>query len=620
MTKEVKTKGMELGAGLLLYVLALVSVRYWDATGTMKLFVFLLAYMALAAGIIQQMLKNFRHFQFLDENFLMIVATLGAMVIGKYTEAVGAMLFFQIGKLIEVISMGRTKKSIARYMDIRPDRANKKVRDQEIIVEPSELEPGDIIVIRPGEKIPVDAVITFGSSTVDMKALTGENEPEAVKIGSKIYSGCINLSGLIEARVRRVYAESTASRIMKMVEEANEKKSDQESLADRFTKYYTPLITLLGILVMILPPMMLPSHDTETWMYRGLIFLVAACPLGLMVSVPLAFLGGIGAASKQGVLIKGSNYLEILSKAETFIFDKTRTLTEGVFHVQEVHPRSMSEEDLLKLTAYGEAYSNHPIALSLKEAYGKEIDTSRVQNVKEHVGYGVEAQVENQKVYIGNSKFMNKLGLFYEPVTTVGSAVHVAADGEYCGYILISDVIRKDAKRTVHWLDRHSLEVIMLTGDNERVANDVGKKLGIDSIYANLMPEEKVEQLEEFMESQLENEKLVFVGDGINDAPVLARADVGIAMGGLGADAALEAADIILLEDEPSKIVNAIRISKGTLRAVRQNLVFAILIKVILLAMAFFGYVSMQEAIIADMAVLLMNILNSFWVIKYPES
>ena len=619
MAREVKNKFMEVGVGSILYLLALFAVRHWDVVGGAELFVYLLAYITLTAGIFLQMVKNARHFQFFDENFLMLLATIGAMVIGKYAEAVGAMLFFQIGKLIETVSMSQTKKSIAKYMDIRPDTANKKSGSGEAVVEPSELNIGDITIIRPGEKIPVDAMVTAGVSTVDMKALTGEAEPEEVKIGTKLFSGSINLSGLLEARVMKVYAESTASRIMRLVEDANQKKSKKENFADRFTRYYTPFVTLLGILVMILPPMMMPSHDTEIWMYRGLIFLVAACPLGLLISVPLAFLGGIGAASKQGVMIKGSNYLEALSETETFIFDKTGTLTKGVFHVKEVCPRGESAEELLEITAYAEAYSNHPIAMSLKEAYGKEIDTMRVQEAKEHLGYGVEALLDGRKVYIGNSKFMNKLGLYYHPVTSVGSAVHVAVEGEYKGYILIADVMRKDAKKTVRWLNRHQLEVVMLTGDNERVAEDVAKQLGIESVYANLMPEDKVEQLEEFMESQMEQEKLAFIGDGINDAPVLARADVGIAMGGLGADAALEAADIILLEDEPSRIINAIRISRGTVRAVKQNLVFAIGMKVLLLIMAFFGYVTMQDAIVADMGIMLINILNSFWVIKYPE-
>lgn len=613
MAKTVKVKLIELGAGGVLFLAALLAVaEEWSSTVRMVLF--LTSYAALAVGIIGQMIKNFRKLHFFDENFLMLLATVGAMIIGKYTEGVGAILFFQIGKLIEAVSLNKTKKSIAKYMDIRPESATRKVGNREESVMPENLKRGDVIVIRPGEKIPVDAVVTAGSSMVDLKALTGESEPSEVKIGKKVYSGSINLSGLLEARVSKVYAESTASRIMGLVEGANQKKSPTEKFADQFTKYYTPIVTCLGILVMILPPMMLPGHDTETWMYRGLIFLVAACPFGLLVSVPLAFLGGIGAASKQGVLIKGSHFLEALSKADTFIFDKTGTLTEGVFHVKEICPRGMSAEELLELTAHGEAYSTHPIATSLQEAYGKEVDLGRVKYIKEYSGFGVMAEIDGKEVYIGNSKFMNRQGLYYQPVAEVGTAVHVAVDGEYAGHILIADLLRKDAKRTIRWLERHQLEAVMLTGDNERVAENIAKQLGIEYVYANLMPEDKVAQLEEFIDSQMESENLAFIGDGINDAPVLARADIGIAMGGLGADAALEAADVILMEDEPSRIIDAIRISKGTVRAVKQNLVFAIGMKILLLLMAFFGYVSMQDAIIADMGVMLINILNSFWV------
>ena len=410
MTKDIKTKFLEVGAGSILYLLALFSVRVWNATGGAKVFVFILAYAALAVGILIQMWKSVRKLQFFDENFLILVATLGAMLIGRYTEAVGAILIFQIGKLIQELTMSRTKKSIAKYMDIRPDHANKKEDDMEILVDPSELKPGDTIVIRPGGKIPVDAIVTFGNSMVDMKALTGESEPEEVDVGNRIYGGTINISGLLEAKVLHVYAESTASRILHLVEEANQKKSHQESVAETFTKWYTPLVTLLGILVMLLPPMILPDHDAEVWMYRGLIFLISACPLGLLVSIPLAYLAGIGAAAKQGILIKGSQYLEELAEADTFIFDKTGTLTQGVFHVIQVCPVEMSKETLLEITAYGEAYSSHPIALSLKEAYGKEIDTSRVQDVKENLGYGVEATLDGRKVYIGNSKYMEELG------------------------------------------------------------------------------------------------------------------------------------------------------------------------------------------------------------------
>ncbi len=618
MAKEVKMKCIEIGLGLFLYLNALFSVRHWDVYGKTQLIIFLIPYAALSVGIFWDMAKHFRKLYIFDENLLILLATVGALMIGKYTEAVGAILFFQFGKMVELISLTRTKRSIARFMDIRPEYANRKMHGREEKVHPGELSPRQIIVIKPGERIPVDAVVTLGTSMVDTKALTGESEPREVKLGDKLYSGSINISGVLEARVSKVYADSTASKIMELVENANNNKAKSENFADKFTRFYTPAVTLLGVLVMILPPMM-TSVDAQTWLYRGLIFLVAACPCGLLVSVPLAFLGGIGAASRQGVLIKGSNFLEALSKTETFVFDKTGTLTEGIFQVKEICPKRMEPDELLEITAYGEAYSNHPIAVSLREAYGREMDISRVEAVKEYSGFGVRVYLDGRQVLIGNSKFMNQQGLFYQPVYEIGTAVHVAVDGEYEGYILISDILREDAKWTIRWLKKHQLEAVMLTGDNERVADDVAKQLEIGYVYANLMPEDKVEQVKEFMESQMEEEKLAFVGDGINDAPVLALADIGIAMGGLGADAALEAADVILMEDEPSKIVNAIKISRGTIRAVKQNLVFAIGMKVILLFLAVFGYVTMQNAIIADMAVMLINILNSFWVLKYPE-
>ena len=427
------------------------------------------------------------------------------------------------------------------------------------------------------------------------------------------------MSGGLEAKVKKLYRDSTASRIVDLVENANNKKAETENLAARFTKYYTPVVILLGILVMILPPMMLPGHETEKWIYRGLIFLVAACPSGLLVSVPLAFLGGIGAASRQGILIKGCDYVEALSKTETFVFDKTGTLTEGVFHVRAIEPKNMTEAELLDIASAAEAYSTHPIALSLRESCKSEIDLGRVEAVQEFSGFGIKAKVDGKDVIVGNYKFMMKEGIFFAPANGSGTAVYVAVSGEYAGYILIDDVIRKDVRQLMRWLHKHNLEAVMLTGDNEETAHAVAKELRMDYVYAELLPEDKVEQLEEFIDSQMESEKLAFVGDGINDAPVLARADIGIAMGGLGADAALEAADIILMEDEPSRIINAIRISKGTLRSVKENMIFAVGMKVFLLVLAFFGLVTMQNAIFADMGVMLLNILNSFWVIKYPE-
>lgn len=618
MTQEAKKKGIEICAGVLLYITAWAITSHWMVPAAADTVLFLAGYAVLSARTYWEQIKKIVKKQFLDENLLMIIATVGAFVVGRHKEAVAAMLFYQAGKFIEELSLGRTKKSIAEFIDIRPEYANLKVGDKEKVVPPQELELKQVIVLRPGEKIPVDAVVTMGTGSVDMKALTGESEPRNVRTGDRVYSGSINLNGVLEARVTRLYNDSTAARIMRLVESANEKKSDSVHFADKFTKFYTPLVILIALLTVILPPMIFVEVRSE-WIYRGLIILVAACPCGLMVSIPLAFLGGIGSASKQGVLIKGSSYLESLTEVDTFVFDKTGTLTEGVFHVRDIVPHKMEKEKLLETAALAECYSNHPIAMSLAEEYGKQADTSRVADVEEQPGYGVRAKVDGKDVCVGNTRMMNREGIFYQPAATAGTVIYIAVDGEYAGHIIISDVIRKDAGRLMWWMHKKHLGVVMFTGDNEQAAEEVAGKLDIDSVYAELMPEDKAELLGEFRENQMEAEKIAFVGDGINDAPVLTLADIGIAMGGLGADAALEAADIILMKDEPSKIINAIRIAKATLRSVKQNMVFAIGMKVLLIIMAFFGFVTMQNAIIADMAVMLINILNSFWMMQYPE-
>ncbi len=616
MTEQARKKGIEIGAGVLLYIIAWAVTSYWSAPETAETVLFFLAYAALSATTYWEQLKKILKRQFIDENLLMIIATLGAFFVGRHKEAVAAMLFYQVGKFVEELSLGRTKKSIAKFIDIRPEYANLKVGNKEKVVPPQELKLKQVIVLRPGEKIPVDCVVTHGAGTIDTKALTGESEPKAVRTGDKLYSGSINMNGVLEARVIKLYNDSTAAKIMRMVESANENKADSVHFADKFTRYYTPIVILIALLTVLLPPMMFIEAKSE-WIYRGLIILVAACPCGLMVSIPMAFLGGIGAASKQGVLIKGGAFLEELTNVDTFVFDKTGTLTEGVFHVREIVPHKMGKEELLETAVLAEAYSNHPIALSLSEAYGKETDTSRVTDIEEQPGYGVHAKVDGKEVYVGNTRLMNRQGIFYKPVNKAGTVVYVAVDGNYAGYILISDVIREDSFRLIRWLRRKNLGTVMFTGDNEQVAEEVASRLKIESVYAELMPAHKVSLLEEFRENQMEGEKMAFVGDGINDAPVLSLADIGIAMGGLGADAALEAADIILMEDEPSRIINAIRIAKATLRSVKQNMVFAIGMKVLLVIMAFFGFVTMQNAIIADMAVMLINILNSFWMLQY---
>lgn len=618
MTDEARKKGIEIGAGLLIYLIAWSIVSYWTVSSMGETVLFLAAYAVLSLTTYLDQIRKIKKKQFLDENLLMILATAGAFAVGRHKEAVAAMLFYQVSKLVEELSLGRTKKSIAEFIDIRPEYANLKVGNKEKVVPPQQLELKQIIVLRPGEKIPVDSVVISGTGAVDMKALTGESEPRAVKIGDRLYSGCINLNGVLEARVTRLYNDSAAARIMRLVENANDKKSESVRFADKFTKYYTPIVIMIALLTMILPPMIFDESKAE-WIYRGLVILVAACPCGLMVSIPLAFLGGIGAASKQGILIKSGAFLEDLTEADTFVFDKTGTLTEGVFYVRDVVPWKMDKEQLLEIAALAESYSNHPIALSLREAYGKDVDKTRVSDIEEQPGYGVRATVDGKEVYVGNTRLMNRQGIFYQLAAEAGTVVYIAVNGQYGGYILISDVIRKDAGKLIRWMHKKDLATVMLTGDNEHAAEAVASKLHIESVYSELMPEDKVSLLEEFRENQMEGEKLVFVGDGINDAPVLTLADIGIAMGGLGADAALEAADIILMEDEPSGIIKAIRIAKATLRSVKQNMIFAVGMKIILIILAFFGFVTMQNAIIADMAVMLINILNSFWMVHYPE-
>ena len=573
MTERAKRKGIEIGLGLLTYIIVWAVSFYGNTGKAATTVLFLAPYIILSATTYLDEIKRLTSLKFFDENLLIIVATCGAFAVERPKEAGGAMLLYQAGKLVEELSLSQTKKSIARFIDIRPEYANLKEAGRERVVEPQDLKPKQIIVLKPGEKIPVDAVVTMGTGTIDMKALTGESTPRTVKVGDRIYSGAINLNGVLEARVVKVYNDSVASKIMRLVENANEKKAESVRLADKFARYYTPVAILIALLTCILPPMIF-MEAKEEWIFRGMIILVAACPSGLLVSIPMAFLGGIGAAAGQGVLIKGSSCIETLTRVDTFVFDKTGTLTEGVFHVQEIVPYKMTEKELLELAALAETYSSHPIAVSLREAYGREPDKSRVGEVTEYPGLGLCAVVDGRRIFIGNSRLMNRQGVFCHLVPEPGAAVHVAVEKEYAGHILISDTIRKDAGRLIRWLHRRQLAVVMLTGDNEAVAENVAAKLKIESVYAELMPEDKVEQLEEFRESEMEGEKLAFVGDGINDAPVLALSDVGIAMGGLGADAALEAADIILMEDEPSRIINAIRISRATMRAVKQNMFF----------------------------------------------
>lgn len=619
ISDEVKFKIMEVGLGFLFFVFALYAETHWNISALQQNILFVIAYLVLVLDVAIMVVKHFIKRKFFDEFFLMLLATVGAFLIGRYAEAVTVMLFFQVGKLLEILSLERSKRSIAKFMDIKPSYANLKVGIEERQVEPKELSIGNVIFIKPGEKVPVDCTVTNGESTVDTKALTGEAMPREVKIGTKLFSGSINLTGMVEARVDKEYQDSTVTRILELVEHANQEKSHQEDMVEKLTRYYTPIVTLLAFAVMFLPVLTFAKEEPSVWLYRGLIVLVTACPCGLLISVPLALFGGIGAASRQGILIKATSLLEEINRVDTFVFDKTGTLTEGEFSVTEIKPLHMTEEELLELTVYAEAHSSHPIAISLKDAYHKELNLSRVKEVKEYSGFGIQTTIDDRSVLVGSAQFMNQNNIFYHKVKKAGTAVHVAINGSYEGYILISDCLRMDAVETMERLKRRQLTLVMFTGDNEVSAEQTARSLGIDYVYADLLPENKVELLEEYMESKMDEEKLVFVGDGLNDAPVLARADIGIAMGGLGSDAAIEAADIVLMEDEPSKLLNLLKIARETIRVVKQNILFAMGIKVVLLILATLGFVSMRTAIIADMAVLILNLLNSYWVLQYPE-
>lgn len=619
ISDEVKFKIIEVGLGFLFFVFALYAETHWNISALQQNILFVIAYLVLVLDVAITVVKHFIERKFFDEFFLMLLATVGAFMIGRCAEAVTVMLFFQVGKLLEILSLERSKRSIAKFMDIKPSYANLKVGIEERQVEPKELKIGNVIFIKPGEKVPVDCTVTTGESTVDTKALTGEAMPREVKIGTKLFSGSINLTGVVEARVDKEYQDSTVTKILELVEHANREKSRQEDMVEKLTRYYTPIVTLLAFAVMFLPVLTFAKEEPSVWLYRGLIVLVTACPCGLLISVPLALFGGIGAASRQGILIKATSLLEEINRVDTVVFDKTGTLTEGEFSVTEIKPLHMTGEELLELTVYAEAHSSHPIAISLKDAYHKELDLSRVKEVKEYSGFGIQTTIDDRSVLVGSAQFMNQNNIFYHKVKKAGTAVHVAVNGSYEGYILISDCLRMDAVETMERLKRRQLTLVMFTGDNEVSAEQTAKELGIDYVYADLLPENKVELLEEYMESKMEEEKLIFVGDGLNDAPVLARADIGVAMGGLGSDAAIEAADIVLMEDEPSKLLNLLKIARETIRVVKQNILFAMGIKVVLLILATLGFVSMRTAIIADMAVLILNLLNSYWVLQYPE-
>lgn len=579
--------------------------------------VFLISYVIIGYDILKKAVLGIIHGQVFDENFLMAVATVGAIGLREYAEGTAVMLFYQIGELFQGYAVGKSRKSITDLMDIRPDYANIEENGEIVQVDPDEVEIGTVITVLPGEKVPIDGVIVEGTSTLNTSALTGESVPRETAIGDEIISGCINITGLLRIRTTKEFDDSTVSRILDLVENSAMKKAKTENFITKFAKYYTPLVCLAALLLAFIPPLaniLVLGNPAEwsTWVIRALTFLVVSCPCALVISIPLSFFGGIGGASSKGILVKGSNYLEALAQTKYVVFDKTGTLTKGVFEVTEIQPQEwITKEELLEHAVYAESYSNHPISKSLKNAYQKEIDATRVSDVEEIGGHGVTALVDGRKVAAGNVKLMKKLGLTYEEPKKAGTEIHVAIEGKYAGYILISDVIKEHSKEAIHGLKKSGIRTIMLTGDSRRVAEHVASEIGVDVVKNELLPADKVAEVEKLLDQKTDKEKLAFVGDGINDAPVLSRADLGIAMGAMGADAAIEAADIVLMDDDPAKIALAMKISRKTLRIVYENIVFALIIKALCLIFSAVGIANMWWAIFADVGVMILAVLNA---------
>lgn len=604
-------------AAALMIILHFVPVK-----GVIRFLLYLIPYFVIGYDILRKAFKGIMNHQVFDENFLMAVATVGAIIValsenGDYTEAIAVMLFYQIGELFQSYAVGKSRRNISELMDIRPDYANVEVDGKLEQADPDEVEIGSVIVVKPGEKVPIDGIIIDGNSTLNTSALTGESVPRDAKYGDEIISGCINLSGVLKIRTTKEFGESTVSKILDLVENSSSKKSKSENFISKFAKYYTPAVCYSALALAILPPVvrmlfMSASPEWATWIYRALTFLVISCPCALVISIPLSFFAGIGGASREGVLVKGSNYLETLSQTKYVVFDKTGTMTEGVFEVTGVYENTMDKEKVLEYAALAESFSSHPISKSLKKAYGREIDQTRVSDVEEISGHGIIAKVDGIDVAAGNYKLMKKLGLSYVESDKAGTIVHVAVNGKYEGYILISDRIKATAKEAIHALKKAGVErTIMLTGDSKTVADSVAKELGIDEVYSELLPSDKVAKVEELLAKKSRKSKLAFVGDGINDAPVLSRADIGIAMGAMGSDAAIEAADIVLMDDDPVKISKAIKISRKCLRIVYENTYFAIGIKLICLLLGAVGIANMWLAIFADVGVMVIAVLNA---------
>ena len=607
---------------IIIAAILMIGLKFVPVEGILRFILYMVPYFIIGYDILRKAFKGIKNKQVFDENFLMAVATIGAIAValyenGDYTEAIAVMLFYQIGELFQSYAVGRSRRNISELMDIRPDYANIEVDGSLEQVDPDEVEIGTVIVVQPGEKIPIDGIIEVGSSTLNTSALTGESLPREAAVGDEVISGCINMTGLLKIRTTKEFGESTVSKILDLVENSSSKKSKSENFISKFAKYYTPAVCYSALALAVLPPVirmavMGLAAEWGVWIYRALTFLVISCPCALVISIPLSFFAGIGGASNAGILVKGSNYLKTLSKTKYVVFDKTGTMTQGVFEVTGVHHNTMEEEKLLEYAALAESFSSHPISKSLCKAFGGVLDKSRVSDIEEISGHGVTAQIDGRTVAVGNSKLMKKLGVEYTDCHKVGTIVHVAIDGRYEGHIVISDVIKPTSKEAIKALHKAGVEkTIMLTGDARNVAEQVAAELGIDEVYSELLPSDKVEKVEQILAEKGEKEKLAFVGDGINDAPVLRRADIGIAMGALGSDAAIEAADIVLMDDDPLKISKAIKISRKCLRIVYENIYFAIGIKVICLILGALGIANMWAAIFADVGVMVIAVLNA---------
>ena len=601
---------------IIIAAVLIVVFSLLPAEGYLRFVLFMIPYLVIGYDILKKAFKGILNKQVFDENFLMAVATVGAILLGDYSEGVAVMLFYQIGELFQSYAVGKSRRNISELMDIRPDYANIEKDGTLEQVDPDEVEIGTIIVVQPGEKVPIDGVITEGTSTLNTSALTGESLPRDAKAGDEVISGCINMTGLLKIRTTKEFGESTVSKILELVENSSSRKSKSENFISKFAKYYTPAVCYGALALALIPPIVLLIMGKPAmwgdWIYRALTFLVISCPCALVISIPLSFFAGIGGASNQGILVKGSNYLETLAQTKYVVFDKTGTVTQGVFEVSGIHHNEMPDEKLLEYAALAECSSSHPISKSLQKAYGKPIDRNRVTDIEEISGNGVIAKVDGISVAAGNTKLMNRLGIAYQDCHHVGTVVHMAIDGKYAGHILISDIIKPHAKEAIAELKKAGIsKTVMLTGDSKRVADQVAEELGIQEVYSELLPADKVSRVEELLNQKSEKDKLAFVGDGINDAPVLSRADIGIAMGALGSDAAIEAADIVLMDDDPLKISKAIKIARKCIRIVYENIYFAIGIKVLCLILGALGIANMWMAIFADVGVMILAVLNA---------